>query len=116
MLLRRLSMFVGDCTFEPATIVQDEDYESDFVRAFSSLVDHSVLRQKGEVQSRIVMLETVREYAAESFVESKNREAIRRRAISYFCLECMPLLQLPRRHFCVAGVKLSLPLTIGYGH
>jgi predicted ATPase/class 3 adenylate cyclase len=83
-LLGRLSVFVGGCTYEAALAVCNGEPNIDLIEGLSSLVDHSLLRPEGEVRSRFVMLETVREYAAERLEESENGDETRRQAVSFF--------------------------------
>ncbi len=65
-VFERLSVFVGGCTLETATVVCSEDYglESDTLAVLSSLVDKSLLVADLEgVEPRYRLLESVREYA-----------------------------------------------------
>ena len=69
-LFRRLSLFVGGCTFEAAKEVCEADLDT-----LQSLVEKSLLRFSNE---RHWMLETIREYAAELLEESGETEQLRR--------------------------------------
>ncbi|HEU5212803.1 MAG TPA: adenylate/guanylate cyclase domain-containing protein, partial [Gaiellaceae bacterium] len=68
-LFRRLAVFAGGCTLEAAEVVCDAE-----VDLLESLVDKSLLRRRGE---RFVMLETIREFAAERLDECGEGDAIR---------------------------------------
>jgi predicted ATPase len=69
-LFRRLSLFIGGCTFEAAKEVCEADLDT-----LQSLVEKSLLRFSKE---RYWMLETIREYAAERLEESGETEELRR--------------------------------------
>jgi len=75
-LFARLAVFVGGCTVEAAVTVCDAAAEE--VR---SLVEKSLLFETGP---RVVMLETVREYALERLHDLGESSAIRRRHADYF--------------------------------
>jgi predicted ATPase/class 3 adenylate cyclase len=101
-LFRRLSIFVGGCTFESAEAVAGAstqgaapagaghdtvgDLEIDLLDGLESLASQSLLRQEvadgGE--PRFVMLETIREYGREKLQESGEAAAIRGRHLQYF--------------------------------
>jgi predicted ATPase len=70
-LFSRLAVFAGGCTLEAAEAVCDAGVDT-----IESLVDKSLLRRRAE---RFLMLETIREFAAECFDETGEAEAIRRR-------------------------------------
>jgi predicted ATPase len=88
-LFRRLSVFVGGCNLEGAEAVSNPkgDLDLDLLDGMASMVDKSLVQQgepaKGE--SRFVMLETIREYAAEKLVASGD-EALTKRAHAAYCL------------------------------
>jgi predicted ATPase/DNA-binding CsgD family transcriptional regulator len=67
-LFRRTSVFVGSCTLEAIEALYSSfpDRSMDVLDGVSSLIDKSLLRQieQGD-EPRIVMLETIREYALE---------------------------------------------------
>jgi predicted ATPase len=71
-----LAVFRGGCTLEAAERVAGADLDT-----LESLVDKSLLRYRDE---RFVMLETIREYAAERLEERGETEAARRRHADYF--------------------------------
>lgn len=82
-LFRRLSVFAGGCTFETAATVCGGSEaglsESAMVEELASLVDKSLLEQRGGLpgQPRFVMLETIREYALELLEGSGESAQIR---------------------------------------
>jgi predicted ATPase len=88
-LFRRLSVFVGGCTFEAAEAVCNtrHDLGLDLFEGFSSLVDKSLVQRmdRGPDEPRFSMLETIREFALERLVESGEQSAVRR-AHAAFCL------------------------------
>src|SRR6266567_1475419 len=69
ILFRRLAVFVGGCTLEAAEAVctAQGDLLIDVLEAVAALVDKSLLRQETQAdgQPRLLMLETIREYALE---------------------------------------------------
>lgn len=75
-LFARLAVFVGGCTVEAAVAVCDDS--ADLVR---SLVEKSLLSETG---ARLVMLETVREFALERLHDRGESSAVRRRHAEYF--------------------------------
>jgi predicted ATPase/class 3 adenylate cyclase len=91
-LFELLSVFPGGCTFESAESVAgriDPLRESgvDTIDGVASLVDKSLIRQveQGNEEPRFVMLETIREFAAERLVENPDFYAGARRAhATYF--------------------------------
>lgn len=84
-LFRRLSVFVGGSTLEAIAAVY-EDQTSDVLRGVSSLIDHSLLSQAKQEseEPRLVMLETVREYALECLQECGEVEDTRRGHAQYY--------------------------------
>jgi predicted ATPase/serine/threonine protein kinase/DNA-binding CsgD family transcriptional regulator len=89
-LFRRLSVFVGSWTLEAAEAVayagQPPDPASVLVLdGVTSLLDKSLLLQlEQEVEPRLIMLETVREYALECLASSGEEEVTRRAHADYF--------------------------------
>jgi predicted ATPase/class 3 adenylate cyclase len=71
-LFRRLAVFAGSFDLEAAEEVCDADLDT-----LASLIDKSLLRQMAE--GRFFMLATIREYAAERFVEDPAADVVRRR-------------------------------------
>jgi predicted ATPase/DNA-binding CsgD family transcriptional regulator len=88
ILFRRLAVFVGGCTLEAAEAICNahQDLEIDVLDAAAGLVDKSLLRQEAEIdgEPRLLMLETIREYAVERLAESGETEAIQRRHATFF--------------------------------
>jgi predicted ATPase/DNA-binding CsgD family transcriptional regulator len=90
---RWLSVFVGGCTYQAAESVYvrlDDTGESVFYLV-SSLIDKSLLQldrqggnTEGEEESRLTMLETVREFAWECLSESGEVEAARQTHAMYY--------------------------------
>ena len=80
---RRLSVFVGGATLDAAGEVCDLD---DPVATISSLVDKSLLhrRIRPDGATEFVMLESLREYAAELLCEHGEEEAVTARHARYF--------------------------------
>jgi non-specific serine/threonine protein kinase len=87
-LFRRLAVFVGGFTLEAAEAVANVDgaLHTSVLDGVASLVDKSLLRQDVQLsgEPRLVMLETVREYALERLVASGEADAIGRRHAEYF--------------------------------
>src|SRR2546421_1954004 len=87
-LFRRLAVFVGGCTLEAAEAVCNApgDLEEDVVDAVARLVDKSLLRQETQAdgEPRLLMLETIREYALECLKASGEVEALRRQHAIFF--------------------------------
>jgi predicted ATPase len=81
-LLRRLSIFVGGACLPEVEVVCGSDLESEVetLDALAVLVDHSLVKQ-GEIgmETRISMLETIREFAYELLVQSGELEQIEAR-------------------------------------
>ncbi len=88
ILFRRLSVFVGGCTLEAAEAVcnTNGDLEIDILDAVGQLLDKSLLRQEAEIdgEPRLLMLETIREYALERLEASGEAEALWRRHLTFF--------------------------------
>lgn len=74
-LFRRLSVFAGGCTLAAAEQVADADIDT-----LHSLLDKSLVRRLG---GRFWMLESIREYAAESLDHSGEADDLRLRHASY---------------------------------
>jgi tetratricopeptide (TPR) repeat protein len=86
-LFRRLSVFAGGCTLEAAEAVCDtaEDLGVDVLNGIASLVDNSLLVQRGseDGEPRFVMLETFREYGRERLAEHGEASATERAHAAY---------------------------------
>ena len=87
-LFRRLAVFVGGCTLEAAEAICNAhgDLEIDVLDAVAGLVDKSLLRQETQAdgEPRLLMLETIREYALERLEASGEAEALRRQHEIFF--------------------------------
>ena len=81
-LFARLAVFVGGCTIAGAEAVCDGDL--DVFEGIGSLVDKSLVRERGAAEPRFSMLDTVREYATEKLAESGEEDALRHRHLAYF--------------------------------
>ncbi len=89
-LFRRLSVFVGGCTLEAIEAIYTEldngDEAIQLLDAVASLIDKSLLQQteqEGE-ELRLVMLETIREYALECLAANGEMEVTRQAHADYF--------------------------------
>ncbi len=80
-LFAALAVFAGGCTPETAESVCGGDLDT-----LTSLLDKSLLRRRpgSDREERFVMLETVREYAAERLEEEGEAESLRRAHGEYF--------------------------------
>ena len=76
-LFARLAVFAGDFSLDAAEAIADAELE-----LLAALVDLSLLRPVGA--DRFLMLETIREYAAEQLDGSGEGESFRRRHAEYF--------------------------------
>src|SRR5262249_11842107 len=87
-LFRRLAVFVGGGTFEPIEAVVDAggDLGLDLLDGLSSLVNKSLLRQdeQPDGEPRLLMLDTVREFALEQLGSSGEEGALRQRHTNYY--------------------------------
>jgi predicted ATPase/DNA-binding SARP family transcriptional activator/DNA-binding CsgD family transcriptional regulator len=87
-LFGRLSVFSGGATLEAIERVCDAlgDLSVDVLDGASSLLDKSLLRQEEEAEGepRLVMLETIREYARERLEQSGEAQTIKRAHAEHF--------------------------------
>ncbi len=85
---RRLASFVGGCTLEAAEAVCSAaaDLSLPTIDLVASLLDKSLLQQsdRGGDEPRLLMLETIREYALERLVDSGALEATEEIHAMYF--------------------------------
>jgi tetratricopeptide (TPR) repeat protein len=88
-LFRRISVFAGGCTLDGIEAVCNtkQDLDLDVLEGTESLVDKSLLQHVEHLdgETRFVLLDTVREYAAERLTESGEEHATRRAHAAY-CL------------------------------
>jgi len=90
LLFARLAVFVGGCTPAAGEEVCSGEGLSDLpesvFESLVSLVDKSLLRQatNGASEPRFVMLDTIRDYAAERLNLGGEAEAVRRRHAMYY--------------------------------
>jgi len=87
-LFRRLSVFVGGCTLEAAEAVcgERDDGAGRVLDGVASLLDKSLLQQIGQEgeEARLVLLETIREYALECLESCGELEATRTAHAEYY--------------------------------
>lgn len=85
-LFARLSVFAGGCTLEAIEAVchPDGDRDMDTLAGVNSLVENSLLRRQGQEEPRFVLLETIREYAAERLTVSGMEKRLQGRHAGYF--------------------------------
>ena len=87
-LFRRLSVFVGGCTLEAieAVCVALDDGADHVLEGVASLIDKSLLHQTEREggEPRLLMLETVREYALECLENSGAAETLRQAHARYY--------------------------------
>jgi predicted ATPase len=85
-LFARMSVFWGGCTLEAAEAVCDagRDLEGEVLDGVVSLVEKSLLWQEGQGEPRFVMLETIREYAAERLQEIGGSEELKEAHTIYY--------------------------------
>ncbi len=89
-LFRRLSVFAGGCTLQAAEAVcatlDGEERAGHILERVTSLLDKSLLQtiqQEGK-ESRLVMLETIREYGLECLTASGDEEVTRQAHAAYY--------------------------------
>ncbi|MGH2740485.1 MAG: ATP-binding protein [Actinomycetota bacterium] len=86
-LFARLAVFMGGFSIEAAEAVcPRRELGVDVLDGIASLVNKSLLRQMelDHPEPRFVMLETIREYAAERLADAADAEEIRRRHAEFF--------------------------------
>ena len=87
-LFRRLAVFVGGCTLEATQAMCHalDNAETDVFEAVTSLIDKSFAQQREEAndEPRLLMLETVHEYAWEALAAHEEVEAVRQAHAAYY--------------------------------
>ena len=87
-LFRQLAVFAGGFTLEAAEAVcGEETNDAEVLDGLESLVASSLLQQtdEGDDETRLLMLETIREYSAEQLAESAEESAeLRQRHADFF--------------------------------
>ena len=87
-LFRRMSVFIGGCTFEAVEAVADarQDLGVDVFDGGESLVHKSLLQlsEQPDGDARLAMMETVREYGLERLAESGEEAATRKAHAAYY--------------------------------
>jgi predicted ATPase len=89
-IFRCLSVFAGSCSLEAASALcaAEGEANTDVLDGLESLVDKSLLQLNAEnapgVETRLRMLETVREFALERLSDSNEADRVRRRHAEYF--------------------------------
>ena len=88
LLFRRLSVFVNGCTLEAIEALSTTlgDIGTPILDQVTSLMDKSLLRRsdQDEEEPRLVMLETIREYALETLVACEELESCREAHTAYY--------------------------------
>ena len=84
-LFRRLAVFVGGCTLEAIEAVCKLEDDLKVLETVESLAGKSLVREtEAHGEPRFAMLETIREYAADSLHASGDEERVRERYWDYF--------------------------------
>ncbi len=87
-LFRRMSVFIGGCTFEAIEAVADtrHDLGIDVLDGIDSLVNKSLtqLIEQPDGEARLTAMETIREYSLERLVESGEEQAVRKAHAAYY--------------------------------
>jgi predicted ATPase len=104
-LFRALSVFAGGFTYEAAEAVGSADPDT-----LQSLLDKSLVRRReSDFGSRYLMLETIREYAAERLDEVGQSNAVKSRHADWSCDLAEELIGHPGVHQRLYHGPLSLP-------
>jgi predicted ATPase/class 3 adenylate cyclase/DNA-binding CsgD family transcriptional regulator len=111
-LFRRLSVFVGGCTLETIEAVYTTlgDASGQVIDGVASLIDKNLLLQTAqeEEESRLVMLESIREFGLERLTSSGEREAIQQAHADYYLRlseDAEPQLWGPRQVRCLQRLE-----------
>lgn len=85
-LFARLAVFAGGCTLEAAEAVCDLDGDGDVLAGLDSLLDKNLLHRSDDdqVEPRVSMLETIREYALELLAARGEATALGDQHAGYF--------------------------------
>jgi predicted ATPase len=86
VLFARLAIFAGGCTLEAAEGVCSLEGDLDVSVGLDGLVDKNLLQPRDgpEGGSRLVMLETIREYGLERLAEREETDGVGRRYADYY--------------------------------
>ncbi len=86
VLFRRLGVFVGGWTLEAAAAICTENISMNILDGLASLLDKNLIKEdtRSDHEPRLMMLETIREYALEQLASSGEREALQRQHAQYF--------------------------------
>jgi predicted ATPase/class 3 adenylate cyclase len=98
---RRFAVFAGGATYDALEAVCDASHET-----VQSLVDKSLLRRPVGEPPRFIMLETIRELAAEKLVAEGDTDAVRRLHAEHYLAIAQQAgmdaeADVPQRHFLV---------------
>lgn len=85
-LFAQLAVFAGGCTIEAIDAICNPAGDLDVLEAVESLIEKSLLRQDEALggEPRLVMLETIHEYARERLDASREAAELRRRYAAFF--------------------------------
>jgi predicted ATPase/class 3 adenylate cyclase len=85
-LLARLAVFAGGCTLESAEAVCNQDGDLDVLSSLDGLLNQNLLQPHDDIdgERRVVLLETMREYALERLIELGEADLSARRHADYF--------------------------------
>jgi predicted ATPase/class 3 adenylate cyclase len=111
-LFRRLSVFVGGCSYDAAERVCGADPDT-----LQSLIDKSLLRRRDvEFGSRYWMLETIREYAAERLDASGEADRLRGDHAAHFLafVEAANALEQPRFYLVLDAEHANLRVAMAW--
>lgn len=113
-LFERFAAFRKGATLDAIEDICSTDCDIDVLEGVASLIEKSLLRQEvvetGE--ARFWMLETVREFAAEIFETSPDREAVKRRHAAFFenmCVEAHGGSTGSEQQLWITKVELDYP-------
>ncbi len=85
-IFKQLAVFAGGFTVEAAEAICQAADSTEILDVLESLVGNNLLRQTDEStgETRLLMLETIREYSAEQLTESVEEAAMRQRHADFF--------------------------------